>query len=137
MTVSGLNHITLSVRDIDRSFEFYTTILGFAPKAKWDKGAYLEAGNIWLALLVDEKINQSVRPDYTHIAFSCTNEAFAKLSAKLADSGFTSWQENTSEGASYYFHDPDEHKLELHVGSLSTRLEEMKSNPWAEFTFYT
>ena len=47
--VRGLNHITLSVSDLARSFDFYARVLGFAPKARWDKGAYLEAGDLWLA----------------------------------------------------------------------------------------
>lgn len=32
-------------------------------------------------------------------------------------------EENLSEGDSLYFLDPDGHKLELHVGSLQSRLD--------------
>jgi glutathione S-transferase fosA5 len=34
----GLNHITLSVSDVERSFEFYTTVFGFEAVARWPKG---------------------------------------------------------------------------------------------------
>jgi len=38
--IHGLNHITIAVRDIDKSFDFYVNLLGMKPHAKWSKGAY-------------------------------------------------------------------------------------------------
>jgi catechol 2,3-dioxygenase-like lactoylglutathione lyase family enzyme len=46
--ITGLNHITLSVRDLDRSFQFYVKTLGAKPLARWRRGAYLLAGDLWL-----------------------------------------------------------------------------------------
>ena len=42
--ITGINHITLSVRDVDRSYQFYVETLGARPLARWSKGAYLLAG---------------------------------------------------------------------------------------------
>jgi len=136
MTITGFNHITLSVSDLDRSFDFYSRVLEFKPAAKWKNGVYLEAGNIWLALLVDDRVRKAERPDYSHVAFSCSAANFENLCNRLETEGYAPWQDNISEGSSYYFCDPDRHKLELHVGDLSTRLESMKEKPWAEFTFF-
>jgi catechol 2,3-dioxygenase-like lactoylglutathione lyase family enzyme len=51
--IKGINHITLSVKNVDQSFEFYTHVLGFKPVAKWLKGAYLLAGDLWFCLFLD------------------------------------------------------------------------------------
>ncbi len=51
--IQGLNHITLAISDLDKSFEFYTEILGFKPLAKRkNKSAYLLAGEIWIVNLL-------------------------------------------------------------------------------------
>ena len=135
--ISGINHITLTVSDLERSFEFYTNMLGFLPVAKWNNGAYLESsGGLWLALLAGDTTGTAQRIDYSHIAFSCDGESFGELRSRLAAEGHAAWQENRSEGQSYYFTDPDGHKLEIHVGNLATRIDAMKNNPRADFTFY-
>jgi glutathione S-transferase fosA5 len=38
------------------------------------------------------------------------------------------WRKNSSEGGSTYFLDPNGHKLEIHVGSLETRLAHYSDN---------
>ena len=115
--ISGLNHITLATSDLDLAIAFYCNVLDANLKATWDKGAYLELGPIWLCLALEDVVTD--RADDTHIAFS-TND-FEAASAKVSAHAKL-WKENTSEGASIYFCDPDGHKLELHDGSLETRL---------------
>ncbi len=51
--IQGVNHVTLAIRDVEASFAFYTQVLGFRPVAKWPKGAYLLAGDTWIALQQD------------------------------------------------------------------------------------
>ena len=45
--ITGLSHLTLAVAvaDVERSFEFYATLLGCRPEARWNRGAYLRAGD--------------------------------------------------------------------------------------------
>ncbi|MEM7303708.1 MAG: VOC family protein [Pseudomonadota bacterium] len=134
--ITGLNHITLSVSDLEKSFRFYSETLGFIPVAKWENGTYLEAGDLWLALLVGSNSEKRSPSDYSHIAFSCEVHEFGPLTARLEAAGHNAWQENRSEGDSYYFLDPDGHKLEIHLGNLETRLKSMKEEPWGEITFF-
>ena len=127
-SVTGLNHLTLAVADIEGSLAFYRDILGCTVRAKWADGAYLEAGSLWLCLSRDENVRSVPHADYTHIAFSVTAEDFAPLSERLM-AECVIWKENVSEGGSTYFLDPDGHKLEIHVGSLETRLAHYGDNP--------
>lgn len=123
--VGSLNHVTFAVSDIERSFRFYTNVLECRPVARWENGAYLTAGDTWIALVLsDGPID--VRTDYSHIAFSCTQAAFPELRTKL-EAASRAWSENTTEGDSFYFLDPDGHRLEIHVGDLKSRLAVMRA----------
>ncbi|MEM7023534.1 MAG: VOC family protein [Pseudomonadota bacterium] len=132
----GINHITLAVADLERSFSFYVELLGCRPVARWSNGAYLTAGDTWLALVVDDRIAAAARPDYSHIALGCPADQFSDHVRELEAAGCTAWSPNRSEGESYYFCDPDGHKLELHVGDLASRLRHMRAHPWDEITFF-
>jgi len=134
--IKGINHITLAVKNIEKSFEFYKDILGLKPVAKWKNGVYLTTGDTWIALNQDSKVSEAKRPDYSHIAFTCTSSDFHALKSCLLDYGSVEWSENESEGDSFYFLDPDGHKFEIHVGDLQSRLKEMQNNPWDTFEYY-
>ncbi len=127
--IRGVNHITLAVRDLARSFEFYRAI-GCAPLARWSRGAYFRAGDLWLCLSVDAATRAAPLPEYTHIALDVSAADFDAACQRVRDTGATIWKENRSEGPSLYFLDPDGHKLELHVGDWRTRLASMTAEPW-------
>lgn len=134
--IKGINHITLSVKDLDVSFLFYTDLLGLKPISKWKKGAYLIAGNIWITLIKDEKIREKDLPEYTHIAFDIEEKDFSELSNKIINYGAKIFQENTSEGLSLYFLDPNGHKLEIHASSLEDRIKATKEKPYEDMIFF-
>ncbi len=128
--ITGVNHITFSVRNLEASIAFYTQVLGFQLLAKWVKGAYLSAGSLWLALILDPRLRDAPLPEYTHVALTVAPENFEQLSQRIQDFGAEIWQDNTSEGASLYFLDPNGHKLEIHASDLSTRLKVISATPW-------
>ena len=129
----GLNHITLAVKDLEKSFTFYTSLLGFKPHAKWKRGAYLTLGDLWLCLSCDQS---KPADDYSHIAFDIAPDDFASFSQDLIAAGVSQWKLNSSEGDSLYILDPDGHKLEIHVGTLKSRLESLQLNPYVELQVF-
>lgn len=125
--ITGLNHITIAVLDLQRSLDFYQNLLGFKGHVKWQRGAYLSAGDLWFCLSVDEPCPKT---DYSHIAFSVETDAFHEVCQRLRAHAIPQWKDNTSEGQSLYLLDPDGHKLELHIGDLVSRLNTLKLQPY-------
>ena len=126
--VTGINHVTLAVSNIDGSIAFYRDLLGCKLRAVWASGAYLEAGSLWLCLALDDSVTERHTPDYSHLAFSVLECEFDAISSRIAGVAKL-WKDNRSEGASIYFLDPDGHKLEVHCGSLQSRLEHYRAHP--------
>jgi catechol 2,3-dioxygenase-like lactoylglutathione lyase family enzyme len=131
--LSGLNHITIAVSDLDISFAFYSRLLEFKPHVRWDSGAYLSLGNLWLCLSLD-----TAKPaeDYSHIALDCDDRNFPKITERLRSAKIIEWKKNTSEGDSLYFLDPDGHKLEIHCGNLQSRLNSVRENPYGGLEWF-
>ncbi|WP_277979161.1 VOC family protein [Sphingomonas phyllosphaerae] len=133
--VTGVNHVTLAVSDVARSLAFYRDVLACTVRARWARGAYVEAGPLWLCLLHDDVARTTPHPDYTHLAFSVAEADYAALSARLI-AECVIWKTDRSEGASTYFLDPDGHKLEIHVGTLETRLAHYRAEPGKGVTVF-
>lgn len=134
--LTGINHLTLAVRDLDRSIDFYRQTLGLTLHARWSRGAYFSAGDLWLCLSLDRQTG-AIRPaHYTHYAFSIEASQFAPFVEKLRAAGVQQWNRDSSEGASFYFLDPDGHQLEAHVGDLASRLAACRAAPYDGMEFF-
>lgn len=134
--LTGLNHLTLSVRELARSVAFYRDMLGLRLHARWDRGAYLSAGELWLCLSLDEEGAAALAsPAYTHYAFSISQQDFPAFAARLRAAGVPEWQPNRSAGDSLYVLDPDGHRLEAHAGSLAQRLAACRAAPYPGMIF--
>ena len=69
-TITGLNHLTLAVGDLDRSVAFYSELLGFSIRMRGPSSAYLEAGTLWLALVLDSEVRRGQLPEHSHVESS-------------------------------------------------------------------
>lgn len=133
--ITGFNHINLSVSDIHQSFLFYKDVLGFKPLCKSEGSAYFLAGHpdqsrcLWVSLDLDRNALRRPSPCNTHFAFSVQDDDFQTLSERIIQSGIKIFKANTSPGKSLYFLDPDDHKLEIHVGDWKARIASKKANP--------
>jgi catechol 2,3-dioxygenase-like lactoylglutathione lyase family enzyme len=125
--ITGFNHVTLAVSDVDVSFAFYTEVLDLRPVARWRKGAHLRAGSDWLCLALDDAARGEPLPEYTHLAFTVSEGSYTVMEQRLKETGVAFWQRNHSEGESLYFLDPDGHKLEIHASDLSARVRALRS----------
>jgi catechol 2,3-dioxygenase-like lactoylglutathione lyase family enzyme len=134
--LTGLNHLTLADSDLQRSLTFYRDVLQLRVEATWDAGAYLSLPGLWLCLSLDPLRESEPGADYSHYAFSLERADFANFVQRLKAANVQAWRDNRSEGASFYFLDPDGHKLELHVGDLASRLAACRQKPYAGMRFY-
>ena len=134
--LNALNHITLAVSSLPDSIVFYQQVLGFKLAARWDRGAYLSLGDLWLCLSVDQIEAGDLQRNYTHYAFSIRQADFAAFAQRLHEHAVQLWKQDSSEGDSLYFLDPDGHQLEAHVGDLQSRLAACRAKPYAGMVFY-
>ena len=136
--INGVNHLTLTVSDLDQCFLFYREVLGLKALAKRnDKSAYFLTGEDWLVL--DQDKNKDAvfnQRSYAHIAFSVSESDFHFVSEKIKQAVAEVWQENSSPGESLYFLDPSCNRLEIHCGDWKSRLQWLKDNPSDEVTLY-
>lgn len=125
--IDGINHVTFSVSSLAVSLQFYRNWLGMQLHVSWDTGAYLTAGETWICLSLG---TPKPANDYTHVAFTLSEQVLRELRTRLPALGVEQWQQNSSEGDSLYILDPDGHRLELHCGCLATRLVALQQKPY-------
>lgn len=122
--IKGINHITFSVANLERSIAFYQETLGASLVAKGEKLAYFDLAGTWLALNVETDVTRD-GSSYSHIA-SIAQEDIPAFMVRLQQAGVTieaGRARNIAEADSIYFRDPDGHLLEVHCGDLQQRRE--------------
>jgi len=109
----GLRHVALNVRDLQKSLEFYSTVMGL--KLEWmpdAENAYLTSGHDNLALhKLPEGSQLGGAQTVHHIGFVVRNpDDVDRWAERLRKAGVTLAAEPKThrDGArSFYFHDPD------------------------------
>ena len=124
--LKGINHLTFSVGNLEKSIAFYKDVLGAELLVKGNKLAYFSLNGLWIALNVQKEGSRNENHQtYTHVAFTIHESDFDMWLNKL-----TKLKVNIVPGRprderdkrSVYFTDPDGHLFELHTGSLEERL---------------
>lgn len=132
-----INHITLAVTNLDRSFAFYRDTMEAKPIMRSHTSAYLELYGLWIALVAAERTTPIGKDCYTHLAFTAPDSLYRKLLRLVAAGSLPTWQETSTEGDSIYFLDPDGNKLELHKTTLKDRIAHGKLHWGSEVTWYS
>ncbi len=112
--------------DLEASVVFYQQVFDAVLLFQGEQTAYFELAGLWLALNVQDSIpRQELRRSYTHIAFAADEADISEMKHRLQRFGVPLLPDRSrtaGEGLSLYFTDPDGHLLEVHCGSLETRL---------------
>lgn len=127
MKVTGFNHLTLKVRNLEQSLQFYTTVLGLALVHKGRNDAYLEWGSAWICLIGEPNGSATVserKMGVDHIAFTIAENDFAEAVEVLKrhEVPIVRGPVQRGLGWSVNFLDPDGVQLELHTSGLQERM---------------
>lgn len=132
MKIKGINHITFSVSNLEKSIEFYKNVFDAKLLVKGEKLAYFDLQGIWLALNVESDIERNeIYQSYTHMSFSIDEEDYEFMVEKLNKLNVNIREgrpRHKEEGKSIYFRDPDGHLFEFHTKTREDRIKFYKDN---------
>jgi catechol 2,3-dioxygenase-like lactoylglutathione lyase family enzyme len=118
--VEGIDHVALSVRDVERSAQWYMEVLGFERRYQemWDGvPVFIGKGTTALALF---PVNSNERASFArgqvrmlHLALRANRQNFLAAQEELKRRGIKFESQDHEISHSIYFRDPDGHKLEI------------------------
>jgi catechol 2,3-dioxygenase-like lactoylglutathione lyase family enzyme len=119
MELEGLDHVAMSVRDVERSAQWYIDVLGFERRYEgmWDGvPVFIGKGTTALALFpVRSTSTSSALTDVRmlHLALRANRKNFLAAQEELKNRGIKFEFQDHEISHSIYFRDPDGHKLEI------------------------
>ena len=119
MELEGIDHVALSVRDVERAAQWYIDVLGFKRlhEGMWDGvPVFVGKGTTALALFpVRSRSTASGPADVRmlHLAMRASPKNFIAAQEELKQRGIKFEFQDHEISHSIYFRDPDGHQLEI------------------------
>lgn len=121
MQLEGIDHVALSVRDVERAAQWYIEVLGFKRlhEGMWDGvPVFIGKGTTALALFPvrsDSRSTSSGPADVRmlHLAMRANRKNFIAAQEELKRRGIKFEFQDHEISHSIYFRDPDGHQLEI------------------------
>jgi catechol 2,3-dioxygenase-like lactoylglutathione lyase family enzyme len=131
MDLEGIDHVAMSVRDVERSARWYIDVLGFERRfpGMWDgTPVFIGKGTTSIALFPAQSITTASSAKATaagstsdqrggvrmlHLAFGASKKNFLAAQEELKQRGIQFEFQDHEISHSIYFSDPDGHKLEI------------------------
>lgn len=121
MELEGIDHVALSVRDIERAAQWYIDVLGFERRHEgiWNGiPTFIGKGSTAIALFPSADTQphaqtHSRRGDMLHLAFRADGRNFASAQDELNRRGIKFEFQDHEISHSIYFRDMDGHELEI------------------------
>jgi catechol 2,3-dioxygenase-like lactoylglutathione lyase family enzyme len=121
MHLEGIDHIALSVRDVERSAKWYVDVLGFEPRHEgvWNGiPTFIGKGTTAIALFPPRSRDGAAASDgrpirMLHFAMRADRKNFLSAQSELKERGIDFEFQDHEISQSIYFFDPDGHELEI------------------------
>ena len=119
--VESIDHVAMSVRDVDRSAQWYIDVFGFEHRYKgvWNGvPTFIGKGTTAIALFPVRSKENSAPSErggvrMLHLAFRANRKSFLAAQEELKRRGIRFEFQDHEISHSIYFSDPDGHKLEI------------------------
>lgn len=124
LQVTGINHVVLHVRDLERSKRFYIDVLGFEdrrPSGEPGSMSFLRCGSQGLDLF---EVSGDVHggQEMNHMALNVAAPDLDELLSRLSEAGIENGQRTPRN--SVFIFDPDGHRLEMLPDTARARTSE-------------
>lgn len=123
MKVLGIDHVAINVRDLNRSLEFYTKVIGLpVTQREYSKPGieyFLDCGDSLIGLIQGndsegKHLLQDGGLGGNHVSFRVETKNFDRIVEEIKKLGLTiTYVKKREKSWSVYFLDPDDNKLEM------------------------
>jgi len=129
MELEGIDHLAMSVRDVERAAQWYIDVLGFERlhEGMWDGiPVFIGKGTTALALFPvrshgTSRLSGPADVRMLHLALRANRQNFLAAQEELRRRGIKFEFQDHEISHSIYFRDPDGHKLEITTYDLEGR----------------